>query len=61
MILPPFRHTDVVTDDFPVPFDLSAAFLWRPLAWLRLIILHPAGIFLFRLWIRINDQHNFSG
>jgi hypothetical protein len=23
----PFRHTDVVTDDFPAPFDLSAA-LW---------------------------------
>ena len=23
----PFRHTDVVTDDFPAPFDLSAAFL----------------------------------
>ena len=23
----PFRHTDVVTDAFPVPFDLGAAFL----------------------------------
>ncbi|WP_139144102.1 hypothetical protein [Janthinobacterium lividum] len=26
----PFRHTDVVTDDFPAPIDLSAAFFVTP-------------------------------